>query len=151
MLYFTRIHFALIDFQRLQTVVANLEKHADIARSVRRCVSMTNCVQPSTAAVNVTLLAFAAVAPCCCGAVAAGRRPCSNRSISPACPPGPQRQTRCTLPTVRTDRGTDGRTPYHYTVPAAHSCDQCQPCKLKVRTSNFLFGSFSWFTQTVRN
>jgi len=41
-------------------------------------------VQPSLAAVSVTLLAFAAGRRCC-GAVAAGRRPpCRNRSISPA-------------------------------------------------------------------
>jgi len=41
-------------------------------------------VQPSLAAVSVTLLAFAAGRRCC-GAVAARRRPpCRNRSISPA-------------------------------------------------------------------
>ena len=37
----------------------------------RMCV----CVQPSTAAVNVTLLAFAAAAPCCCA-------PCCSRAVA---------------------------------------------------------------------
>jgi len=52
----------------------------------RMCVSV--CVQPSTAAVNVTLLAFAAAAPCCCApccslAVAA-KRPMLSINISVA-------------------------------------------------------------------
>ena len=150
MLYFTRIHFAINRFPAF----------TDCCRKSRFPTRETRwyCPQCTSLRLNDELCsAFYGRCKrdtariCCCGAVAAGRRPCSNRSISPACPPGPQRQTRRTLPTVRTDRWTDGRTPYHYTVPAAHSCDQCQPCKLKVRTSNFLFGSFSWFTQTVRN
>jgi len=101
-----------IDFQRLQTVVANLgfrhEKLADIARNVRRCVSMTNCVQPSTAAVNVTLLAFAAAAQLLLGA---GRAAIDRYRL-------PVRLAHSGKPAARCRQfgQTDGQTDGHRTI-----------------------------------
>ena len=66
------------------------------------------CVQFPTSADNVTLLASAAdrraaAAPLCWAPAAAA--PCSDRSISPACPHGAQRHNA----TERVMDGTDGR------------------------------------------
>ena len=62
-----------------------------------------SCVQPSTAAVNVTLLAFAADPPCCCAPC------CMRRTRSISHPRGTQQQTRRTLLQRSTD-GTDRQT-----------------------------------------
>jgi len=51
---------------------------------------------------------------CCCGATAAERRPCSNRSISPA------RQAHSSKPAAMMGQ-TDKRTPDQYIDPASHT------------------------------
>ena len=91
-------------------------------------------VQPSTAAVNVTLHASAAkryLLPL----LRRVRRP--PLSIHISCPPGQQQQTRRTLlqgSTAGTDRRTHGRTPYRYVDPASHYVSSVN--KLSHRTLN---------------
>jgi len=76
------------------------------------------CVQPATAAVNVTLPAFVAAVPLLLGA---WHQPLS---IDIRIPLGAQQQTRRT-PLLRsidgTDRRTDGCTPDRYIDPALHT------------------------------
>jgi len=78
------------------------------------------CVQPSTAAVNVTLLAFAA------DSRAVVRRAAEAPLLLGAgraaiCMPGPQQQTRRATAAVDSwDRQTGGRTPYRY-IDSAHT------------------------------
>ena len=67
------------------------------------------CVQPATAAVNVTLPAFAAAMPLLLGA---WHQPLS---IDIRIPLGAQQQTRRT-PLLRSIDGTDRRTDVHQTV-----------------------------------
>ena len=75
--------------------------------------------------------------PCCCGCGSKGGRACCRRAmqqpIDIGCPRGPQQQTRRTLlqrsidrteTDGRTDRHTDGRTPYRYI--GRMLCEQCQ-------------------------
>jgi len=72
-------------------------------------------VQPPTSAVNVTLPAFAAAAPCTAGAVAAERRRLLSIDIS--CWLGAEQQTRrrpWLLSIDGTDRRTDGSTLAYY-------------------------------------
>ena len=77
-----------------------------------RGVDKQVCIQPPTAAVNVTLLAFAADRPAAVdmdrkAAAPAADVPCSNRPISPALGAHSSKRTM-----GQTDRQTDGRTPY---------------------------------------
>jgi len=80
------------------------------------------CVQPSTAAVSVTLLAFAADRRAAVRVAEAARRfwaPTTRRcrSIFPA------PMTASSKSTAR-DRQTVGRTPDRYTDPAPHSANK---------------------------
>ena len=73
------------------------------------------CVQLPTSAVNVALPVFVAAVPAV------------QQSIDISYQSGLQQQTRCTLlqrangTDERTDRQTDGRTPYRYIDPAPHT------------------------------
>ena len=68
------------------------------------------CVQLPTSAVNVTLPAFAAAAPCCCGTTARPA-PGSNRPISPARQALSSKPPHAAAVVDRRDRRSDGRTP----------------------------------------
>ena len=84
------------------------------------------CVQRSTSAVNVTLLAFCCWPPCCGGAVAAGGLPLS---INICCTPGARQQIRRMLLhcSGRQMGLTDARTPDRYIDGPLHiHCEQCQ-------------------------
>ena len=104
MLYFTRIHFAINRFPAF----TDCRRKSRFARNVRRCVSMTNCVQPSTAAVNVTLLAFAAAAQLLLGA---GRAAIDRYRL-------PVRLAHSGKPAARCRQfgQTDGQTDGHRTI-----------------------------------
>jgi len=90
---------------------------------VRCWLSLTSlkqvCIQPATAAVNVTLSALAAAAPLL---LLGARRPPLSIDISHTRDARQQiRRTPLLLSVDGTDRQTDGRTPDRYIDPAPHA------------------------------
>ena len=68
-------------------------------------------------------------------AVAAGRRSCSNRSISPSrrAHSSKPRRTLMQRLTDGTDRQTDGGTPYHHINPAAYYASSVKGVRFKLK------------------
>ena len=105
---------------------------------VRCWLSLTSlkqvCIQPATAAVNVTLSALAAAAPLL---LLGARRPPLSIDISHTRDARQQiRRTPLLLSIDGTDKQTDGRTPDRYIYPAPHATRT-----LSLRTSSVLFFS----------